>query len=313
MTEDRYKQAAGAWTGIGFQLALAVVKGVFGLAAQSKALLADALYTGAHAVGAIAAMNEGRTASSREASPISKSGLSPVATILLAVLFMVGSVEIAVTAVKSILQGVEHPPRMTALIIIVSSIIVQELWAQYQRRVASQTGGSQISPATLGRRGDLLASLAACIGISGSWAASYAGLPALYMLDPLAGIIIAASVMGRSYRLLLSGAQRTQPRTLHQEDAQDLLETVQRIKGVISIDDLQAKEEGHYVRVDVKISVNPRITIYEGHEIAKTVKQVLMKRFIHVTDVMVQVFPYDPGYPYKHGNVEHDDMPTLLH
>jgi divalent metal cation (Fe/Co/Zn/Cd) transporter len=151
------------------------------------------------------------------------------------------------------------------------------------------------------------------IGITGSMTAGYFGLSYFYILDSLAALVVAFAVMWKGYLLLLQAAQRSKPRSLHMENAQDLLATVQRIKGVISIDDLQAKEQGHYVMVDVKISVNPRITIYEGHEIAKTIKQVLMKRFSHIVEVMVQVFPYDPGYPYKNADVEHDDMPTLLH
>jgi divalent metal cation (Fe/Co/Zn/Cd) transporter len=61
------------------------------------------------------------------------------------------------------------------------------------------------------------------------------------------------------------------------------------------------------------ICVNPRITVAEGQDIAKRVKQLVMKRFVHVTDVVVVVEPYDPGYPYKSNhdpNQEH--MPTLL-
>ncbi|CRF29141.1 ferrous iron efflux protein F [Mycobacterium tuberculosis] len=92
-----------------------------------------------------------------------------------------------------------------------------------------------------------------------------------------------------------------------------MIDTVQRVKGVISIDDLRAREHGHYVVVDIKISVNPRISIQEGYDIAKIVKFTLMKRFIHVSDVFVHVTPYDSGYPYKNHDLQADDMPTLLH
>ena len=89
---------------------------------------------------------------------------------------------------------------------------------------------------------------------------------------------------------------------------------VQRVKGVITVDGLRAREHGQYVIVDVKISVNPRISVSEGHEIAKMAKQHLMKRFSHVSDVLVHVNPYDPGYPYKNNvDPDHDEIPTVLH
>jgi len=44
------------------------------------------------------------------------------------------------------------------------------------------------------------------------------------------------------------------------------------------------------------------------------VKQMLMKRFIHISDVFIHVNPYDPGYPYKNNaDPEHDNYPSLLH
>jgi divalent metal cation (Fe/Co/Zn/Cd) transporter len=89
---------------------------------------------------------------------------------------------------------------------------------------------------------------------------------------------------------------------------------VQKIKGIITVDELRARERGHYVLVDVKISVNPKISVHEGHEIARLVKQQLLKRFIHVSEVYIQVNPYDPGFPYKN-NVDPDqsENASILH
>ncbi|MEK8131512.1 cation diffusion facilitator family transporter [Paenibacillus filicis] len=316
MTEDRTKQASiGLWPGIGLHFALAVVKGFFGITAQSKALLADAVYSAAHVVGSLSELRgakSGRFVMSRDGSA-GRERIEPMATILLAALLMVGSIEIAVTTVRSMLQGVVQPPRTAALIVIVISILAKEIWYRYQLRLAHQEANPYAAVIAARKHRDLLMPLVACIGITGSMTAGYFGLSYFYLLDAVAALVITFAVLWRGYLLLLEAALRSKPRSLHMEDAQDLLATVQRIKGVISIDDLQAKEQGHYVTVDVKISVNPRISIYEGHEIAKTIKQVLMKRFTHIADVMVQVFPYDPGYPYKNADVEQDDMPTLLH
>jgi divalent metal cation (Fe/Co/Zn/Cd) transporter len=100
---------------------------------------------------------------------------------------------------------------------------------------------------------------------------------------------------------------------LHQEETEELLETALRVKGVIAVNDLRAREHGHYVIVDIKISVNPKITVIEGHDIGKSVKHQLLTKFSHVSDVFVHVNPYDPGYPYKDVDSEHPDFPTLLH
>jgi Predicted Co/Zn/Cd cation transporters len=98
-----------------------------------------------------------------------------------------------------------------------------------------------------------------------------------------------------------------------EEPAEELMQVVQRVEGVVTVESIRAREQGHYVVAEIVISVNPKITVQEGQEIAKRVKMLLMARFLHLSDVSVYVEPYDPGYPYKSNhdpNQEH--MPTLL-
>jgi divalent metal cation (Fe/Co/Zn/Cd) transporter len=116
------------------------------------------------------------------------------------------------------------------------------------------------------------------------------------------------------YKLIMESIHDTMDHVLHHEEADELLKAVQRVPGVIAVDSLRAREHGHYVIVDVKISVNPRISVMDGHDIAKHVKHMLLNRFIHVSDVFIHVNPYDPGYPYKNNvDSEQDDFPSLLH
>lgn len=98
-----------------------------------------------------------------------------------------------------------------------------------------------------------------------------------------------------------------------EESADELLQVVQRVEGVVTVQSLRAREHGHYVVAEIVISVNPRITVLEGQEIAKRVKLLLMHRFLHLSDVAIYVEPYDPGYPYKSNHdPNQEQMPTLL-
>lgn len=316
MTEEHKKQATiGLWVGIGVSLGMTVLKGVTGLTTQSKALLADAMHSASDAAGAIAGLAGLRSARPARKDEVSggKSGTSPIASIILAVLVMVMGIEIGIATVKSLSQGTPQAPHRLALVVIVCSIVVKEAMFQYQYRLGKRLGSQAVMAKAWEYRSDVFSSSIAFVGIGGALLGEYIGVPSLYYLDPLAGLVVAALVIRMACRYMMEALQHTTVRVLKQEDVRDLIDTVQRVKGVISIDDLQAKEHGHYVIVDMTISVNPRISIHEGHEIAKTVKQTLMKRFIHVSDVYVQVNPYDRGYPYKAADAELADMPTLLH
>jgi cation diffusion facilitator family transporter len=152
------------------------------------------------------------------------------------------------------------------------------------------------------------------VGVGGALLGGYLKLEYLYLLDPLAGLFVAVLILRMGCRLIMESIHNTMEHVLHPEDSDELLQAVQRVNGVITVDDLRAREHGHYVIVDIKISVNPRITVMEGHDIAKTVKLSLLQRFNHVSDVFIHVYPYDPGFPYKNPVVsDADDQPPLLH
>ena len=98
-----------------------------------------------------------------------------------------------------------------------------------------------------------------------------------------------------------------------EESAEELMGVVQRVEGVVTVQSIRAREQGHYVVAEIVISVNPRITVLEGQDIAKRVKLLLMHRFLHLSEVMIYVEPYDPGYPYKSNHdPNQEQMPTLL-
>ena len=90
-----------------------------------------------------------------------------------------------------------------------------------------------------------------------------------------------------------------------------MLEAVQRVDGVVAVDEVKARERGHYIVLDVAIRVNPRISVFEGQDVANRIRRMLTKRFLHVMDVNVKVQPYDPGYPYK-SNHQEEQMPSVL-
>ncbi|MNP76058.1 hypothetical protein D3C76_1732290 [compost metagenome] len=88
---------------------------------------------------------------------------------------------------------------------------------------------------------------------------------------------------------------------------------MQRVHGVIRVEHLKALEQGNYVNLQVKISVNPRITVMEAQDISECARKLLQHRFVHVGEVHMDVVPYDPGYPYKSNyELPDNDIPTLL-
>jgi cation diffusion facilitator family transporter len=317
MTLQCFQKAEhAAWVSIAGNVGLALFKGAVGYAANSKALLADALHSASSAASTFAALTGHQMSNppTLEGEVYRRSRALPAAPVIAAAILLLLAIETGLSSAKSIYTGAEERPETFALIAIIFAIIVKEAFYQYRVRLGKQLGSQLLMTQAWERRSDVYSSVVALVGVGGAAASSYTNNEMLAYLDPTAGLVLSVMALKKGYELVTRSLHHPDDRELHQENAAELLETVQRIKGVISVDDLKAVERGHYVIVDVKISVNPRISVMEGYDIAKTVKQILMKRFIHVSDVFVQVNPYDPGYPYKNTvDPEHDNFPSLLH
>jgi cation diffusion facilitator family transporter len=314
MSEQRLKQAdSAAWLGIIVMILLAVMKGIVGLLSNSRALIADAAYSASVAAGLLA-IRIGVSSAKRSPNEAGSGKAEAITAILVAVLLLVVGVEMGISAVKTIFLGVSKPPAGYAVIAIVVSVLVKEVMFHYKNALGKKLASQAIIASAWEHRTDMYASFIALSGVTVALIGHSLEMKSLYIFDTIAGFFIALLLFKMAYKLVLETILSTVEHVMHAEEAAEIISTIQKIKGIITVDELRARERGHYVLVDVKISVNPKITVHEGHEIARLVKQQLMKRFIHISDVYVHVNPYDPGFPYKNNvDPDQDESASLLH
>lgn len=293
-------------------LVLSIVKGAAGWATGSRALLADACHSAADFAGAATSYLEMRRVghSPRLRSANERMAAETVAGVVLSALILVAGIEIGLSSIRKIVAGVDESPGWGSVAVIIAGIVVRESLVRYRKRHESNLGIRAV--ALRGEnRSDIFASLAALVGTFGAITGDLLGMPMLYVLDPAAGIVIGVFVVKSGFQLVLGLVRPGDSRDLNEVDMQAMLEAVQRVDGVVAVDDLTAKEQGHYVVVEMTIRVNPRITVFEGHDVALRVRRQLTKRFLHVSDANVHVQPYDPGYPYK-SNHHEEELTSLL-
>jgi cation diffusion facilitator family transporter len=317
MTKERFKKAEFvAWSDFIGNLTLALLKGCIGLLANSKALFADGMHTASGAIGSFANIRVLRTDKQPpHEDHLNKQGkIERTSSVIISVLISIVGIEIGISAIKSLYYGVDTPPEEYAIIAIIVLLLLKEALFYYISRFRRKYSSYTVITNAWDHKSSVYSSLAALAGTTGAWLGKLFGIHALYYLDPLASIVVAVLIVIMGYQILQNGVYHHSVHERHKVDADILKQAVLRVNGVITVDDLRTKEHGHYVIVDMKISVNPRISVIEGNDIAKEVKAFLMDRYFHVTDVNIHVHPYDPGYPYKNNlEIEQKEISTMVH
>lgn len=295
--EDRFKQASFAtWLGIFANAFLAIIKGITGWLSGSRALIADAAHSASDVVGSIAVLAGLKTAQKPpdKDHPYGHGKAENIATIVVAILLVVVGIEIAISSAGAFFGGVSRAPGFMALVVIIFSLIVKECLFHYKYRLAKKLKSSALMAEAWHHRSDSLSSFAALVGIAGAMVGQASGLPVLMYLDPLAGIIVSLLVIRVGIVLAKESSQIMLEQVLSDEEVEPIADAVRDIEGVIRIDELLARTHGHYMIVDIKVSVDPSITVEDGHFISKRVKKCLTRDFDDIQNVFVHINPYRP-------------------
>lgn len=291
-------------------LGLFFLKGAVGWLTGSKALIADACQSAADCVNSATAylgLRKGRLPSAAASSSQTQPGSA--LAIVLSAMVLVAGLEVGISSIREVAKGADEAPGWGAVVVIAASIGVREGLVRYKRKRDSECGIRE--DRLTDNRSDIFASMTALVGTSGAVAGEVFDMPFLYVLDPAAGLVISVFVLRMGYRLTSGVLRKSDSYTMNEVDAQSLLESVQRIDGVVAVEDLHAREQGHYIVLEATVRVNPRITVAEGQEIALRVKRHLTKRYLHIIDAYIRVQPYDLGYPYK-SNHQEEELSTFL-
>ncbi|MYL62935.1 cation diffusion facilitator family transporter [Bacillus hwajinpoensis] len=293
--EERFRKAEiAAIVGILGNIILAVLKGVIGSISNSRALIADAAHSASDMAGSFAVFVGLRAAKlpPDKDHPYGHGKAESIAAIIVAVLLLLVGVEIGISSGKAIFNPIEAPGTL-ALYGALISIIVKEVMFQYKYRLGKKIKSDALIVNAYEHRSDVYSSIAVLIGIAGAILGSRLNLPWLIYADPIAGIFVSVLIAKMAVKLGFESIHTTLDHVLHEEDTTEYKELIIGMPGVVNLDEFYAREHGHYVIIDMKLGVDPEISVKEGHDIGKAVKERLLEED-EVHDVLVHINPFEP-------------------
>lgn len=282
------------WIGIIVNVILTILKAVGGLLSGSRALVADAAHSASDIVSSVVILFAVKIADKPpdEEHPYGHGKAENIASIIVALLLIVVGVEISISSIKVFFGEIPTAPTTLALYILVISIILKEILFHYKYHVGKKYESAALIADAWHHRSDSLSSLAALGGVGLAILGEQFNIGILVYGDAVAGIAVSVIVIKVGYDLAKSSANVVLEQVLPKQEVRKYIKAVLKIDGVKRVDELLARTHGRYIIIDLKISVDPEITVKQGHDIARETKDSLMADYKEIENVLVHINPY---------------------
>lgn len=270
-------------------LILSVFKLAAGLLAHSSAMVSDAIHSASDVFSTFIVI-VGIKISSKEQDtkhPYGHERLECIAAIVLAMVLAITGFGIGLSSIKNIRLGLNGElaiPGTFALIAAFISIGVKEWMYWYTRAAAKKINSSSMMADAWHHRSDSLSSLGSLIGIGGAML----GFP---ILDPIASIIICFMILKVAYDIINETINKLIDTACSSEICDEITNIVLEQPGVIAIDELKTRTFASKFYVDIEISADGNLTLFQAHDIAEKIHDAIEQHFPEAKHCMVHVNP----------------------
>jgi cation diffusion facilitator family transporter len=292
-----YRDATrAALIGLFVNLLLGAVKLAGGIAANSFALLTDAVNSigdSLTSVVVLIALAVARRPADRE-HPYGHTRAEAIAGSNVALLIIITALYLGWEAVWRL--PLQHePPPVWALWIAGANVVIKESLYRYKVRVGKRTRSSAIVANAWDHRSDALCSLSVLIGL----AIVRVGGPQFIAVDEIAALVVVAAILWSGIVLFQKSVHELMDAQAEKEILDTIRSRAEQVESVRVVETLRVRKTGLEYLVDIHVEVDSQVTVAEGHEIGHVVKDSLMLEFPVVRDVLVHVEPHPHDHNLK--------------
>lgn len=275
-------------------IALTLLKLIFGLMGRSSALFADGVHSASDIVTDLGVLI-GFTYVKRPIDEDHQYGHGKVETLISS---LIGLILIGVAAgilfngfssIIGVMNGEELGRPGPLLIIVAAFSILSKEWIfQLTRRVARRIDSKALMANAWHHRTDSLSSIATFLGIlgafllGGSWK----------ILDPAASVIVSLFIFRVGVMVLRESVYELIEGSLKPAELNRIQRCVSSVKGVRGMHGLRTRKIGNKRAVEMHIEVDPELNVVESHDIATEVEESIRAELGDSTFVSVHVEPH---------------------
>lgn len=300
--EHREKASkTAAWIAVASNVVLTVLKLVVGYLFASNALVADGYHSAADVLASFAVLFAMKISNqpADEDHPYGHGKAEVIASAIIAGILTVAALEIGIGSIQALSEPA-HSPHAIAFGAAFFSWILKQVLYTYTMRVGKKLKSPGLIATAVDHKADVIASIAAVIGIGIALLGHWLNKPLLYYADPVAGFVVAVLIARLAYETGKEAVEVLMERTVEPEKLHAFTRTILAVPHVKRLDRLRARAHGHYILVDVRVGVPGTITVQEGHDVARIIRDKIKQEHSDVEEVLVHLNPWyeeDGGLP----------------
>lgn len=289
--KDRFDLADRViYLGVALNVILLFAKFGAGIWGRSAALRADGIESGCDLLISVAllwAMRMSRKPYDPE-HPYGHGKIESLAALLVGIGILATGLWLAVDSAHVIIFHKVETVHWMAPAVALLTVLSKEVAARYTRSRAKLLGSPTLDALAADHRKDALSSVATAIGAGAAACGWFYFDPAMAALTALFIIRMGAQTFKRAFDDLVDAALPGAALEAIKQDAA-------AIAGVEHVHEIRGRRSGQFLIIDLKLEIDPQVTVLASHAIADRVKQQVFSNHPEVGDVMIHVNPHDDG------------------
>lgn len=277
--------------GVWVNLFLIGFKTAGGLVGQSQALIADAVHSFSDLftdLVVLIGLKIGAKAPD-EKHPFGHARLETLASSIVGLVLITVAVGIGLDAGRSIYYHTEKHPTWPALLAAAVSIVAKEAVYQYTVFVGKRLKSPAIQANAWHHRSDAMSSVAVLAGVTGALIN-----PAWHILDAYAALLVSFFILKVGLDVIWNSIQEFTDTAPEPAVMENIKACTRNVSGVIEVHDVRVRTSGGQYQMELHVVVDGRLSVVQGHHIAKEVERCLIDEIDGLDRIIVHVDPAEP-------------------
>jgi cation diffusion facilitator family transporter len=285
-----------AWISVISNILLTFGKLTVGWFGKSEAVFADGIHSAADVFASVIVLLVIKIANkpADKEHPYGHGKAEVIVSGIVGIILLIVSFYVTFEAIS----GFFHPfitPSILTMWVAILSYGAKEYLYRSSSKIAKVQNSKAIEAIALDHKADTVASIAAALGVILSIIGEKFNLHVLLFGDKIASIVVAYLIFNIAKRMLSESFDVLLERNVDFETLNEYKAIISTFLGVKRIDRIRAREHGHYVLVDLRIAIDYKRTIKEGHDLTREIKHALMNKHDDIEEVLIHLNPYFPN------------------